>query len=137
MSTPPSELPRAQPATYIAGQQAVPSTTVPMVGPGVALSTAPPNNTLAVVSLVAGILSFFGHIVPFVGGFTLALVAIIAGHVARRQIKQTGEGGSGIAIAGMIIGYAHIAILGLIFVFFFGLVMAVFAGIFGAVSTSG
>ena len=76
MSTPPSQLPRTQPATYIAGQQAAPSTTVPMVGPGVALSTAPPNNTLAVVSLVAAILSFVGNIVPLVGWFTLALIAI-------------------------------------------------------------
>jgi uncharacterized protein DUF4190 len=137
MSTPPSELPKAQPATYVAGQQSVPSTTVPMTTQGALLAMAPPNNTMAVVSLVAGILSFLGHIVPFVGGFTLALIAIIAGHVARRQIKQTGEGGSGFAIAGMIIGYAHVAILGLIFVFFFGLVMAIFAGIFGAVSTRG
>jgi Domain of unknown function (DUF4190) len=137
MGTPPSELPRAQPATQIAGQQAVPSTTVPMAGPGVALSMAPPNNTLAVVSLVAGILSFFGHIVPFLGGFTLALIAIIAGHVARNQIKRTGEGGSGFAIAGMVIGYIHIAILGLIFVFFFGLVMAILTGMFGAISRGG
>jgi hypothetical protein len=137
MSTPPSELPRAQPATQIAGQQSAPSTTVPMVGPGVALSMAPPNNTLAIVSLVAGILSFFGHIVPFLGGFSLALIAIIAGHVARNQIKQTGEGGSGLAITGMIIGYIHIAILGLIFVFFFGLVMAILTGMFGAISRGG
>ena len=137
MSTPPSELPRTQPATQIAGQQAAPSTTVPMVGPGVALSMARPNNTLAVVSLVAGILSFFGHIVPFLGGFTLALIAIVAGHVARNQIKQTGEGGSGFAVAGMVIGYIHIAILGLVFVFFFGLVMAILTGMFGAISRGG
>jgi Domain of unknown function (DUF4190) len=136
MSTPPSELPRAQ-QTQIAGQQTAPSTTVPMATQGALLAMAPPTNTLAWVSLVAGILSFFGHIVPFVGGFTLALIAIIAGHVARRQIKQTGEGGSGIAVAGMIIGYVHIAILGLIFVFFFGLIMATLAAMFGAFSSGG
>jgi Domain of unknown function (DUF4190) len=134
MSTPPSELTRAQPATQIAGQQAAPSTTIPMVGPGVALSMAPPNNTLAVVSLVAAILSFFAHIVPFFGGFTLALIAIVAGHVARNQIKQTGEGGSGLATTGMVIGYVHIAILALIFVFFFGLVIAILTAVFGAIS---
>jgi hypothetical protein len=134
MSTPPSELPRAQAATQIAGQQAAPSTTVPMAGPGVALSMAPPNNTLAVVSLVAGILSIFGHIVPFLGGFTLALIAIIAGHVARNQIKQTGEGGSGLATAGIVIGYVHIAILALIFVFFFGVVIAILTAVFGVIS---
>ena len=137
MSTPPSELPRTQPATYIAGQQAAPSTTVPMVGPGVALSTAPPNNTLAVVSLVAAILSFVGNIVPLVGWFTLALIAIVTGHMARRQIRQTGEGGMGLATAGLVIGYIHLALIAVVFVFFFGLVMAVFAGIFGAVSTGG
>jgi hypothetical protein len=72
------------------------------------------TNTLAVVSLIAGIGSFVAHIVPFAGGFTVAIVAVITGHMARNQIKQTGERGMGIATAGMIIGYIHLAILGLV-----------------------
>jgi hypothetical protein len=42
--------------------------------------------------------------------FALAVAAIVTGHVARRQIKQTGEGGSGIALAGLIAGYVGLAL---------------------------
>lgn len=89
-------------------------------------SPATHTNTLAVVSLIAGILSFLGNVIPVAGGFTVALVAIITGHMARRQIKQTGEQGMGMATAGMIIGYIHIALLVLIviaviFVFVLGI----------------
>jgi hypothetical protein len=101
---------------------------------------APPNNTLAVVSLVAAILSFVGNIVPLVGWFTLALIAIVTGHMARRQIRQTGEGGMGLATAGLVIGYIHLALIGVVLVlvvFFFGLVMAILTGIFGAASSGG
>jgi hypothetical protein len=91
-------------------------------------SAASGNNTLAVVSLVAGIGSFFAHIVPGVGGFTVALIAVITGFMARRQIRETGEQGMGMATAGMIIGAVHIALLillviGIIFIFVFGLVL--------------
>jgi hypothetical protein len=98
---------------------------------------APPNNTLAVVSLVAGIASFFGHIIPFVGGFTLALVAIITGHMARSQIRRTGEAGMGLATAGLVIGYIHLALIAVVVVFFFGLFIAVMTAIFSAAATPG
>jgi hypothetical protein len=93
---------------------------------------APANNTLAVVSLVAGVASFFGHIIPFLGGFTLAIIAIVTGHMARNQIRKTGEGGMGLATAGLVIGYIHIALLAVIFIFFFGFVIAVLTAIFSA-----
>ena len=118
MSTPPSELQQAHLAT-----QSAPSTTH--------------NNTLALVSFVAGIASFFGHIVPFLGGFTLSLVAIVTGHMARNQIKQTGEAGMGLATAGMIIGYVHVALIAVVFVFFFGFVIAVLTAIFATAATGG
>ncbi len=63
-----------------------------------------PNNTLAVVSLLAGIASYFG--VVCIG----AVVAIVCGHKARSQIRQTGEAGDGLAVAGLILGYLHIAL---------------------------
>jgi hypothetical protein len=72
------------------------------------------TNTLAVVSLVAGIGSFFAHIVPGIGGFTVSLIAIITGYMARQQIKQTGERGMGMATAGMVIGAIHLALIGLL-----------------------
>ena len=61
------------------------------------------TNSAAVASLVFGIVSWF--LCPFVGG----LLAVILGHVARGQIRRTGEGGGGLAIAGLILGYLHLA----------------------------
>ena len=69
------------------------------------------TNTLAVVSLVAGIGSFFAHIIPGLGGFTVALIAVVTGYMPRKQIRQTGEQGMGMATAGMIIGIVHLTLL--------------------------
>jgi len=63
-----------------------------------------PTNTLAVVSLVLGIASYV--VLPLVG----AVAAIITGHMARGQISRTGEGGSGMALAGLILGYLHLVL---------------------------
>ena len=49
------------------------------------------TNTLAILSLIFGIL----------GGY----LAIIFGHIALSQIKRTGERGGGMATAGLILGY--------------------------------
>jgi hypothetical protein len=57
---------------------------------------APPTNTLAILALV------LGFVVP-IGG-------IICGHIALGQIKRTGEGGHGLALAGLILGYALTAL---------------------------
>jgi hypothetical protein len=66
------------------------------------------TNTLAIVSLVAGIVSWFA--VPVVGG----IVAVVAGHLAKSQIRRTGERGDGMATAGLILGYLHLAVVVLI-----------------------
>ena len=63
---------------------------------------APPTNGLAIAALVCG-----------VGGFVIGLSfipAIICGHLARRQIRQTGEQGAGLALAGLILGYVGTAL---------------------------
>lgn len=63
---------------------------------------APPTNGLAIAALVCG-----------VGGFVIGvsfIPAIICGHLARAQIRRTGEQGGGMALAGLIIGYAGIAL---------------------------
>ena len=60
-----------------------------------------PTNGLAIGSLVCGILEFF----------TLGLAsipAVILGHLARGQIRRTGEHGDGMAIAGLILGWLAI-----------------------------
>lgn len=82
----------------------------------------PPTNTLAIVSLVSGILSWF--LFPIVG----ALVAIVTGHMARREITASlgSQGGDGLALAGLIIGYLNLATYCfsiLIFILIFGSVI--------------
>lgn len=62
----------------------------------------PPTSGVAVASLICGIAEFF----------TLgmaAVPAVILGHVARANIKRTGERGDGLAIAGLVLGYLGIA----------------------------
>jgi hypothetical protein len=89
-------------------------------------SAAGRTNTLAVVSLVAGIGSFFAHIIPGIGGFTVALIAVVTGYMARKQIKETGEQGMGMATAGMIIGIVHLALLLLLLLLVLGVIFAIF-----------
>lgn len=88
---------------------------------GYATAQAPTNN-LAVVSFVASIASFFAHIIPIVGGITVAIVAIVTGFIARGQIRRTGEQGMWMANLGIIIGFLHIALglilLGVLFLIF-------------------
>lgn len=42
--------------------------------------------------------------------FGITILAIIFGHIAQSQIKQTGQGGSGFAVAGLVIGYIVLVI---------------------------
>ena len=82
------------------------------------------TNTLAIVSLITGVFSVFGHfVVPGIGGGTLALVAIVTGFIARNEIRRSGEQGTWMANVGIILGIIHWAVLLLIF---FGLIFAVF-----------
>jgi hypothetical protein len=67
------------------------------------------TNVLAVASLLLSVLSFC--LLPFIG----AVAGIVLGHIARRQIRETGEEGAGLATAGIIVGWIHV-VLGLLFV---------------------
>ncbi|HEV2216514.1 MAG TPA: DUF4190 domain-containing protein [Candidatus Dormibacteraeota bacterium] len=62
------------------------------------------TNSLSIASLVSGVLAWV--VCPFLG----AILAVIFGHVARGQIKQSGEAGGGMAIAGLVLGYANLAV---------------------------
>jgi Domain of unknown function (DUF4190) len=69
----------------------------PYQGPYPAYPPVASTNGLAIASLVCG-----------VGTFVIGLSfipAIICGHIARRQIRRTGEQGGGLALAGLILGY--------------------------------
>ncbi|WP_317785965.1 DUF4190 domain-containing protein [Rhodococcus sp. IEGM 1370] len=39
-----------------------------------------------------------------------SVCAVVCGHISRGQIKRTGEGGSGFATAGLVVGYVSIAV---------------------------
>jgi len=95
------------------------------------------TNSLAVISLVTAVGSFLGHIIPFIGGGTLALIAIVTGFMARSQIRRTGEQGSWMANVGIIIGVIHLAGLFLILLFFLFLVFVLGVALFGAAAHSG
>jgi hypothetical protein len=56
------------------------------------------NNALAIASLVCGVAQ--------VMLWPLATIpAVVLGHVARHQIRRTGEQGAGLALAGLILGW--------------------------------
>jgi hypothetical protein len=66
------------------------------------------TSTLAIVSLVFGILSWC--VLPFVG----AIVAIVCGHLARSEIRRVpmdaSMDGDGMAIAGLVLGYVQLVL---------------------------
>ena len=76
------------------------------------------NSALAIISLVSGILGW--TLLPFLG----SIAAIISGHMARREIRQNPAlGGDGMALGGLILGWASVLlwVLGIVvFILFFG-----------------
>lgn len=67
---------------------------------------APPprTNGLAIASLVLGILWLY-----WIG----SILALVFGYVAKNQIRERGEGGGGLATAGIVLGWVGVGILGL------------------------
>ena len=63
------------------------------------------RNTLALVSLVSGIVAWVA--VPLLGG----IVAVLTGHLAKEQIRHSGEQGANLATAGLVLGYLNLAFL--------------------------
>ncbi|MGR6967756.1 DUF4190 domain-containing protein [Geodermatophilus sp. URMC 61] len=78
---------------------------VPGYGPPPGYGYPRPTNTLAILSLVMA--------------FVFSPVGLVLGIVARRQIRQTGEQGDGLALAGIIIGGIATALAVLAFLFLF------------------
>ena len=77
------------------------------------------TSPLAIISLVSGILGW--TLLPLLG----SIVAVITGHMARGEIRRAPERleGDGLAIGGLILGYASIlmAVFAVIaFILFFG-----------------
>jgi uncharacterized protein DUF4190/zinc ribbon protein len=84
------------------GAPQIPMAPQPMYAP-----TSPPNSNAAVISLVFGILAWVGLV--FIG----AIVAVVAGHMARNEIRASGGriGGGGMATAGLLLGYIQIGLM--------------------------
>ena len=78
------------------------------------------TNGLAIASLACGLAQFmFGPLAT--------IPAIVFGHIARSQINHTGEQGAGLALAGLILGWAAVILAVVIIV----IGLAVFAGTHG------
>jgi hypothetical protein len=76
-----------------------------------------PTNTMAILALVFA--------------FVFAPAGLVMGIVARKQIDRTGEEGSGLALAGIIVGAVFTAIWVLVIIFWIITLTALSSGSFG------
>jgi hypothetical protein len=65
---------------------------------------ARPTNGMAIAAMVLGILWVY-----WIG----SVLALIFGYVARNEIRRTGQGGDGMAIAGIVLGWVGVGFLGI------------------------
>jgi hypothetical protein len=70
-------------------------------------SMMPQNSTLAIISLIAGIVSFI--LLPFLA----AIAAVVTGHLAKKQIRESNGmvTGNGMATAGLVLGYINLGLV--------------------------
>jgi hypothetical protein len=79
-----------------AAQKTVPSPAAPAM-----VTTPARTNGLAIASLACGLAQFaFGPLAT--------IPAIVLGHMARSQIRRTGEQGAGLALAGLVLGWGAV-----------------------------
>ena len=71
------------------------------------MSYAKKDSGLAIASLVCGLVGW--TFLPFFG----AIAAIITGHLAKKDIRDSGgtKSGDGMALAGLILGYVQIGLI--------------------------
>jgi len=98
---------------------------LPGGGPVAPPSLAPPQlvktNSLAITSLICGIAQFmFGPLAT--------IPAVVCGHMARHQIRRTGEQGAGMALAGLILGWIGVGFTALLVIVAILLTVAVSSG---------
>lgn len=65
-----------------------------------------PNSTMAIVSLIAGILGI--TFIPFLG----SIAALITGYMAKKEIRESAGvlGGDGLATAGLVLGWIGVGL---------------------------
>ena len=87
----------------------LPAGAVPTVWPVHMYQPPVTTNSLARASLVLGVAEFFTM------GLT-AIPAIICGHMAKREMRQTGQRGDGLATSGLVLGYMAVIFWGILIV---------------------
>jgi hypothetical protein len=87
----------------------LPAGAMPTVYPMPVYQPPVTTNSLARASLVLGVAEFFTM------GLT-AIPAIICGHMAKREMRQTGQRGDGLATSGLVLGYMAVIFWGILIV---------------------
>lgn len=72
-------------------------------------------------------------IVAIISAFFIPIAGIICGHIARKQIRETGEQGDGLALTGLIVGYVFTALI----IVFIVIYVVFFVVLLGTVGMSG
>ena len=85
----------------------LPAGAMPTVWPVPVYQPPVSTNSLARASLVLGVAEFFTM------GLT-AIPAIICGHMAKREMRQTGQRGDGLATSGLVLGYMAVIFWGVL-----------------------
>jgi hypothetical protein len=67
-------------------------------------AAAQPTNGLAIASMVVSIIGLLGLCGYGLGGY-IGVVGALLGHAAKKRIRESGEGGDGMALAGIIMGW--------------------------------
>ncbi len=85
----------------------LPAGAMPAVWPVTVYQPPATTNSLARASLVLGVAEFFTM------GLT-AIPAIICGHMAKHEMRQTGQRGDGLATSGLVLGYMAVIFWGVL-----------------------
>ena len=85
----------------------LPAGAMPAAWPMAVYQPPAPTNSLARAALVLGVAEFFTM------GLT-AIPAIICGHMAKREMRQTGQRGDGLATSGLVLGYMAVIFWGVL-----------------------
>jgi hypothetical protein len=102
----------------------LPAGAVPTVFPMTMYQPPVSTNSLARASLVLGVAEFFTM------GLT-AIPAIICGHMAKREMRQTGQRGDGLATSGLVLGYMAVIFWGVL------IVLSIVGAVISATGTPG
>lgn len=97
--------PQYGPPQYAPPQYGPPQAGWPAYPPGYA--PPPRTNGMAIAAMVLGIVWIY-----WIG----SILALVFGYVARRQIRERGESGGGMATAGIVLGWVGVGTLGLLLV---------------------